>query len=225
MNKIKEIRELRGLSQARLADLIGTSQPQIDRLEKGQRKLTTDWMARIAAALNCKQSDLLVESAGKLATNAPISKSNVRNVVRELPDFQQLPKDVPVYGTAECGDGAFYMNEGQVVDWVRRPPGIERARGVFGIYLHGSSMEPAWHSGDLVFLDPNRPPQVGRYVVLELKPKRDGDAPIALFKVLLRRTGEYYELRQFNPEKTFKVKVGDILRAHRVLTNAELLGI
>lgn len=40
MPRLREIREARGLSQAKLADLVGASQPQIGRLEKGRRRLT-----------------------------------------------------------------------------------------------------------------------------------------------------------------------------------------
>lgn len=43
-----------------LADLVGTSQQQIDRLEKGQRKITAEWMAKLCGPLECKPADLLV---------------------------------------------------------------------------------------------------------------------------------------------------------------------
>jgi transcriptional regulator with XRE-family HTH domain len=59
MNRIKELREALGLSQQQLAARVGTSQPQIDRLEGGTRKLTEDWMRRLAKALHCKPADLL----------------------------------------------------------------------------------------------------------------------------------------------------------------------
>lgn len=59
MNRIKDLREARGLSTAALAVMVGTSQPQISRLEKGERKLTEDWMRRIAKALDVRPSDLL----------------------------------------------------------------------------------------------------------------------------------------------------------------------
>jgi DNA-binding Xre family transcriptional regulator len=42
----------------RLAELIGTSNQQISHLEKGRRRLTLDWMERIAKALECHPSDL-----------------------------------------------------------------------------------------------------------------------------------------------------------------------
>jgi transcriptional regulator with XRE-family HTH domain len=58
-NRIREMRELRGLSQKKLADAVGTSQPQIDRLEKGDRGLDQDWMFRLAKALDCQPADLL----------------------------------------------------------------------------------------------------------------------------------------------------------------------
>lgn len=63
MNRIRQIRENRSFSQTQLAEMIGTSQPTINRLEKGQRKLTVEWMQKIAAALQVAPSDLLPEAA------------------------------------------------------------------------------------------------------------------------------------------------------------------
>jgi transcriptional regulator with XRE-family HTH domain len=62
-NRIRELRERAGLSQAQLAELVGTTQAQIARLEKGERRLTVDWMARIARALMLRPSDLLPNAA------------------------------------------------------------------------------------------------------------------------------------------------------------------
>jgi transcriptional regulator with XRE-family HTH domain len=59
MNRIAKLREQRGLSQADLAKKIRTSQPQIQRLEAGERQLTEDWMRRIARALDVEPADLL----------------------------------------------------------------------------------------------------------------------------------------------------------------------
>lgn len=46
-----------------LADKVGTSQQQIDRLEKGKRRLTVEWMMRLGKALQCDVSELLPQSA------------------------------------------------------------------------------------------------------------------------------------------------------------------
>lgn len=60
-NKLKEIREARGYSQAKLAELAGTSQQQIGKLEKGERKLSPEWQIRLSKALNCRPVDLMPE--------------------------------------------------------------------------------------------------------------------------------------------------------------------
>jgi transcriptional regulator with XRE-family HTH domain len=64
-NNIQPLREERGWSQDFLAEKLGTTGPQINRLEKGQRKLTVDWLLRLCAALDV--------SADKIA-NIPLSK-------------------------------------------------------------------------------------------------------------------------------------------------------
>lgn len=67
MNNVQKLRDERGWSQEVLAAKIGTSGPQINRLEKGQRKLTVEWLLRLCAAFDV--------SADKIA-NIPLSKVN-----------------------------------------------------------------------------------------------------------------------------------------------------
>ena len=58
-NKIKEVRLEKGLTLQALAERVGTSAPQIDRLEKGLRRLTIDWLNRIAKSLDVTPGSLL----------------------------------------------------------------------------------------------------------------------------------------------------------------------
>ena len=47
---------------AELAQRAGTSSSQINKLEKGQVRLTAEWMTRLAAALGCRTIDLLPDA-------------------------------------------------------------------------------------------------------------------------------------------------------------------
>jgi transcriptional regulator with XRE-family HTH domain len=57
-DKVSERRQARGLSQRELAELTGTTQSAIARLEAGGRPPRIDTLLRIADALDC---DLVVE--------------------------------------------------------------------------------------------------------------------------------------------------------------------
>src|SRR5882724_5823402 len=59
-NRIRAFRERAGLSMQALAERAGTSAPQINKLEKGDRKLTVDWMIRLGRALGADPKDLMI---------------------------------------------------------------------------------------------------------------------------------------------------------------------
>lgn len=90
--RLRELRDAKGLTQQQLADAVipVSSQPQIDRLEKSQRELTTSWANRLAQALECHWTDLYVESPA--GADAPTIIS-----VGDLP-----AADMTVYREAEA---------------------------------------------------------------------------------------------------------------------------
>lgn len=61
-NRIQFWRKKRGLTQEQLAERLDCSQPQVRRLEHGDRSLTLEWMRRAASALNVTVADLLVDA-------------------------------------------------------------------------------------------------------------------------------------------------------------------
>jgi UDP-N-acetylglucosamine 1-carboxyvinyltransferase len=80
-NFIKDLRELRGLTQEEFATRIGSSQSAVARMEKGEQNLTTEMLSRISKALNHKivslaegSIDFEIEGghklSGEITTNA-----------------------------------------------------------------------------------------------------------------------------------------------------------
>lgn len=145
---------------------------------------------------------------------------------------------IPVLGTAYCDDlavestddGPFevervLLEADHTVRLVERPPALWAARDAYAIYLHGSSMEPRFYQGDLCVVDPRRPPSPGDDVVVQLTDGQGGsDVITVLVKQLLRSASAYVELRQFNPDRRFRIPRAQVARLHRICTRNELLG-
>lgn len=59
MEKIRELRERRGLSQSQLADMLGVSRPTVIYWEQGKSMPHVKYIKSLASILKCKVSDLL----------------------------------------------------------------------------------------------------------------------------------------------------------------------
>lgn len=57
-NRIKELRKQRGMTQEQLAEALDTSNGMVSMLEKGERRLNTDWLEKLCSALSCSPSDI-----------------------------------------------------------------------------------------------------------------------------------------------------------------------
>ena len=149
----------------------------------------------------------------------------------------ELPRNLPVRGTARAHDMIFdddgevhveahEIDMGEAIDHLRRPPLLAGRDDVYAIYVQGTSMEPKFEWGDAVIVDTRRPASPGDYVVVQLAAP-DGEQDMrrmALIKRLVRRSGTFVELLQFNPSITFKIDAAKITSIHRVLSLTDLLG-
>lgn len=60
-NRLREIRKELGLTLQQLADIVGTSNQQIQRLESGERRLSDHWISRISEALKLEPYALIAD--------------------------------------------------------------------------------------------------------------------------------------------------------------------
>lgn len=61
VRRLRQVRQMRGLSQERLAELCGLHRTYVSSVERGERNITLDNMERLAMALQVDVTELLVE--------------------------------------------------------------------------------------------------------------------------------------------------------------------
>jgi phage repressor protein C with HTH and peptisase S24 domain len=133
--------------------------------------------------------------------------------------------DIPVLGTAFGSDKAsdFSFN-GDVIDYIRCPPALTRAKGCFAIRVVGTSMVPRFEPGNIVIVQTGRIPSVNDYVVIELE-GQDGAPGPGFIKRLIAYSTEHIVCEQFNPAQKLEFKMRDIKTLYRVVSSDELLGV
>lgn len=218
MSRLRELRERQGLSQQQLADLAGTSQPQIKRLETGDRKLTKEWAERLAPHLQASPEAILFEREESIGFSEGVS-----NGVQffELPNAQIRDKlvgqgrKIPVYGQAVGGvDGEFIMN-GTVLYEVLAPPVLSHISEAYAVSVSGDSMYPRYEDGEICFVDPKRRVKKGDYVIAQLR-LEDGGPLLAYVKKFVRHNAAELVLEQFNPPKELRFPANTVHTVHYI---------
>ena len=82
-------------------------------------------------------------------------------------------------------------------------------------------MEPRYFAGELLFIDPHRPPTKGCFVVVQLKPESDGSPPFGFVKQFMSQDNEFVYLRQYNPENKIRIPTDHVVSIHRIVGSSE----
>jgi len=220
---IKELREKLGMSQASLAEAVGTSQPQIKRLETGDRKLTKEWAERLCGPLHVTAEILLFgwpdESPAENIETSDIT--NFGSNVFELPNAKirdnviGLGRKIPVFGQAVGGvDGEFLMN-GSILYEVMAPPVLSDISGAYAVQVAGDSMSPRYEDGEICFVDPKRRVKKGDYVIAQLRMEEHGPL-LAYVKKFIRHNSIELVLEQFNPPKELRFPASAVETVHYI---------
>lgn len=143
----------------------------------------------------------------------------------------QLPQ-IPLVGTAiavatfdpEKQIELTEVDPSEVLDHVARPASLARDREAYALTVVGDSMWPRFRPGRRVIVSPRAPVSIGDDVVVQLRGSTVQMAPtspdpitMVLIKELVRRAASYIELRQFNPDLTFRVEADRVANIHKVI--------
>lgn len=224
-NKIRAWRSLKGWSMQQLADACGTSRAQIDKLERGERRLTVDWMVRLAKPLGCRPAELLPDSvalgggggAENLVVDDPAhagmceSPSAMVSVPAPLLALSQQ-RMIPVRSAARGGiEQEMFLEDGPI-DHRPCPSFVAHVRDAYAIYVVGDSMVPMYRPGQILYVNPHKPLLSGRGVVVTKTNKA------VLIKELVRVGARGLVLREYCPAlREFSIPQDEIAEAHCVV--------
>ena len=240
-SKFRALVERSGISYRELAKAAGFSaasgiQRYVD--VHNDKAMGVEVAKRFAAALVGRGSPPIEEVEVLVLTgfSPTVPASNASQpIAYEGSSMQRMEKTLPVYGSAlgaeQVIDGEAVelttLNRAEVIEHRERPPILNGKRDVYGLYVQGSSMDPAFDDGDLLVVQKSTSISIGDFVVVYVRPKDESDdgesASNVLIKRLVRRTAQYIELRQYQPDITFRIPRDDVLRIDKALRTKDLL--
>lgn len=114
------------------------------------------------------------------------------------------------------------LSMGEVLDYLVRPASLANDVKAYALTIVGESMRPRFRPGERVGVSPKAPVSIGDDVIVQLRGPdgNDGESvKTVLIKELVRRTASHVELRQYNPDMTFRVETKRIAAMHLVRAN------
>lgn len=175
-------RQIEVLSGGRLS--LSTS--RFSNYERGGRQPSPEIARYIGEALGVSPSYLLCMTDNE-SNGAKIYPSNVESA-------PALSGSYPLISWVQAGNWseiADHYQPGDAEDWMPCPKKIGSRSYV--LRIKGASMEPKFHEGELIYVDPDAQPENGKYVVVRLDDKME-----ATFKQLILEGGRRY-LKALNP--------------------------
>ncbi|MCV9907062.1 helix-turn-helix domain-containing protein [Brucella sp. HL-2] len=215
--RLRSARELKGMSQADLATLIGRDKSSISLLEGGKRGASVDFVARLARALDLNE-DWLAFGNGEMASAGALSPQKPSDVFAPsiIPGDELVGqnRDLPVYAAAKGGDGHVIITF-DPISYMKMPAVLQGVKGGYGLLLSGESMVPAYRPGETALVNPNLPPVRDEDVILYHTSAMDENE--AIIKRLIGFNDREWMLEQYNPHKEFKQFRADWPVCHRVV--------
>lgn len=216
---LRTARKQRGKVLRQVAEAVHVSTQAVGNWENDRNEISMENLRAVSRFLGI---DAEAASRGELRYTSDGSLSEVDRVTNPGP-LQVGPRDVPVLGVTVGGEDADFSFNGEIMEYVRRPPGISTLTNVWANYVIGTSMIPRFEPGELLYSG-GRPPVPGDDVVIEMFPEDGQKVGKCFIKRFVKRAGSQIICRQFNPPKDLEFNAYEIKQMTRIIPTRELLG-
>lgn len=185
-----------------------------DALKRG-RGGKLDNLSKIAVALGRPPDFFTVADVSKMAEPRLLRPEPNASSPMPAPEFSR--KRLPVYGQAIGGDDGRFAFNGELIDTVSCPPGLENVPNAYAVFVSGESMVPAYRPGDTVWVHPTRPPRRGDDVVVQMHPANSDDPVEGYIKEFVSWTPTMLVLKQHNPAREIEIERQAVVSVHKII--------
>ena len=192
---LKKLRLKAGLTMQELADLAGTTAPQINKLEKGQRDLDKKWALRLTPYLGVTAEELMFPEKKRY--------QQTENTYAAL-------HDAPVYGISGRKRGSYQIADENIIAMRPRYP-VTMGQNGFYATVTGTEMIPVFEAGQIVAVNPDYPLIKGKPCLIETINNE------SLIRRYLKATSRHLVYEQFNPPQEITLSLQEIVRVSRVV--------
>jgi len=197
-HEFRQARRKRQLTQVALARALGVSQSYVAQIEGGRNYPSPALASRIAELIGLgppsedEAHHAFAETVRRFTEKAPRRAATVERV------------RLPIVGVPVPGDEERIIVDLEPHGSVLAPPQLETVPGAQALYVRGRSMEPRYYPGELVYLNPARPPNPGDFV-LALVREPQFAAPIGYVRQYLGEDARQIRLATLNPKRHYAV--------------------
>ena len=217
---IRDNRKRIGLSQGRLAGMVGLSAQRIQQYEAGDWTPTDTWY-KLPDALEVSREDFLAVVPAALRAklpNAPKSRG-VRLAAMDGPSnygLQPMGGVTPVLGRAGASPSGHLIMDEAPIAYEPTPIELAGVRDGYMLYVAGDSMIPRFFSGERVSVHPGRSPKRDDFVVVQIEEDGGIGGLVKQYKGWDDSTGELV-LSQYNPEAEIRYQQEQVKAIHLIL--------
>ncbi len=199
-NRIREWRELKGLKQQELADVVGLSKVQISRIELGDRGLSLDYARDIAKALDVSVNDLAKK--GKLQVAVQMDPMDSISIKGDSSFALMLAAQVRGYAVWHYDVGTLTLDAGdRLTAWAHPVHHLQRVDGAH--YRFGDPKRIDLGSDvDVVLMRQDPPFHVGYITATHLLERIEGETLVVNNPASVRNAPEkvmVLDYRRFMP--------------------------
>jgi SOS-response transcriptional repressor LexA len=210
-DRLRELRTTKGMTLQQVGDVFGITRASVAGWERGASRPDQDKLGRLAKLFGVSLEYLLHGSVTYVTRGEDGHLEGVRispnlkgppnhSVLEEFNPYEPPPllgyvDEVPLISWVQAGHWAEAIDNHAVGDaecWMPCPKKV--GPHAFALRVSGSSMEPKYQNGDIIYLDPDVQAQHGSNVVVRLD-----DVGEVTFKQLVIE-GEEKFLRPLNPD-------------------------
>lgn len=185
-DKLRQLREQRGLSQAKIAEMLGVSPAAYSTYEMGTRDISSDKVVKLAkfynvttdylygvddsSSLDIDVNELSIikkyrtlDGYGKRMVDSALEIEYERCTATPAQEDQAAEYKISIrHSTYKVSAGTgFELGEGDSWDKVEVPDTAETRKADFAITIKGRSMEPVYYDGDIVLVKEQAAVDVG----------------------------------------------------------------